>query len=217
MAVLYIKRTLQTTRFIRGALRKEKMMSWIPVFKIGLWNAWILMLYFPLHPLIMIVIDKAFGTGNIFKKGGEVPQEKSEKRDYFLILAITLVLIIYSVFLPLKIGTAWIYTGLTIYLIGLVIFIIAIANIASTPEGQLFTKGLYKYSRHPGYLSYMTMNVGVGIASASWIFLLLSAIIIVLLNSGAIAEERACIDIFGDEYQAYMDKTPRWVGIPKSK
>ena len=192
-------------------------MSWLPVFKIGLWNAWILMLYFPLHPLIMIVVDKAVGTGDIFKKGGEVPQEQKEKRDYAIFLAITLLLIIYSIFLPLKLGTAWFYTGLTIYLAGLTIFIIAIANIAVTPEGQLFITGLYYYSRHPGYLSLMIINMGVGIASASWIFLLLSAIIMVLLNSSAIAEERACLEIFGDEYQAYMNKVPRWIGIPKSK
>ena len=37
-------------------------MSWLPAFEIGLWNAWILMLYFPLHGLIMTVVDKAIGT-----------------------------------------------------------------------------------------------------------------------------------------------------------
>ena len=59
-------------------------MSWIPAFQIGLWNAWILMLYFPLHPLIMIVVDKAIGTGGIFKKMGDVPYEKGEKRIFVI-------------------------------------------------------------------------------------------------------------------------------------
>jgi len=31
-------------------------MSLIPAFKIGLWNAWILTLYLPLHPLMMMLI-----------------------------------------------------------------------------------------------------------------------------------------------------------------
>jgi len=80
-------------------------MSWIPAFQIGLWNAWILMLYFPLHPLIMIVVDKAIGTGEIFRKMGDVPYEKGEKRVFVIYMVVLLVLLAYSVFLPLELGT----------------------------------------------------------------------------------------------------------------
>ena len=54
-------------------------MSLIPAFEIGVWNAWILMLYLPLHPLIMILTDKLVGVGNITKKMGSVPYNKTEK------------------------------------------------------------------------------------------------------------------------------------------
>jgi protein-S-isoprenylcysteine O-methyltransferase Ste14 len=192
-------------------------MSWIPVIKIGIWNAWILMLYYPLNPLILIAIDKAVGTGDIFQKGGEVPHEKKAKRDYVIYLIITILLIIYSIFLPLKLGTVWFYAGLMIYLLGFVIFIITIFNIASTPKGKLFSGAAYRFSRHPGYLSMIIIHFGVGIASASWIFLLLSAIIMVLLNSSVIYEEQVCLEEFGEEYQVYMNRIPRWLGIPKSK
>jgi hypothetical protein len=43
-------------------------MSLVPAFEIGLWNTWILTLYIALHPLIMMLVDKLVGTGNIFKK-----------------------------------------------------------------------------------------------------------------------------------------------------
>ena len=46
-------------------------MSAIPTFEIGIWNAWILTLYVALHPLIMMLIDKLVGTGDIFKKMGD--------------------------------------------------------------------------------------------------------------------------------------------------
>ena len=192
-------------------------MSWFPIFEIGLWNAWILMLYFPLHPLIMIVVDKAVGTGEIFKKMGEVPYEKGEKRDYVISMVVMVILTIYSVFLPLKLGTAWFYAGLTVYLVGLAIFLTAIVNVATTTLGQLFTKGLYHFSRHPMYIALLIINVGVSIASASWIFLLLSVVIIVLYTSQVVAEERGCLETYGDEYQEYMNRTPRWIGIPKSR
>jgi len=43
-------------------------MSLIPAFEIGVWNAWIYMLYFPLHPLLMGLIDRAVGTGGMSPK-----------------------------------------------------------------------------------------------------------------------------------------------------
>ena len=192
-------------------------MSWLPTFEIGLWNAWILMLYFPLHPLIMIAVDKVVGTGEIFKKMGDVPYEKGEKRDYVISMVVTLLLIAYSIFLPLKLGTAWFYAGLTVYLVGLAMLLTSIVNISTTPLGQLFTKGLYHFSRHPMYIALLIINVGVSIASASWIFLLLSVVIIVLYTSQVVAEERGCLETYGDEYQEYMNRTPRWIGIPKSR
>jgi len=192
-------------------------MSWIPVFKIGWWNAWLLMLYFPLHPLIMIAVDKAVGTGEIFKKMGDVPHEKREKRDSIIFMAVMLLLMAYSIFLPLKVGTAWLYTGLLIYLAGLAIFLTAIVNIATTPASQLFIKGVYRFSRHPMYIAGLIIHMGVGIACASWIFLLLTVVIIALQNSQAAAEERGCLETYGEAYREYMNRTPRWIGLPKSQ
>jgi hypothetical protein len=97
----------------------RRMMSWVPAFKIGLWNAWMLMLYLPLHPLIMILVDKAVGTGQFMKKMGDVPYEKKEKRAFMTGMALMVLLVLYSIFLPLKLGTAWFYVGLAIYLLGL--------------------------------------------------------------------------------------------------
>jgi len=192
-------------------------MSWLPAFEIGLCNAWILMLYFLLHPLIMIVVDKAVGTGEILKKMGDVPFEKGEKRVSVIYMVVILLLPAYSVFLPLKLGTVWFYAGLTTYLVGLVIFLTAIVNIATTPLGQPFTKGMYRYSRHPMYFSVSITFVGVSVASASWIFLLPSVVSIVLQTYLAIAEARGCLETYGYEYQEYLNRTPRWIGMPKSR
>jgi protein-S-isoprenylcysteine O-methyltransferase Ste14 len=163
----------------------------------------------------MIVVDKAVGTGEIFKKMGDVPYEKGEKRAYVIYMVVLLVLLAYSVFLPLKLGTVWFYAGFTTYLVGLVMFLIAIVNIATTPMGQPFTNGMYRYSRHPLYFSGSITFVGVGLASASWVFLLLSVVIIILQYFQVIAEERSCLETYGDEYQEYLNRTPRWIGIPK--
>ena len=191
-------------------------MSVIPAFDIGVWNAWIFMVWFPLHPLIMIVVDRLVGVGNINKKMGDVPYTGTEKKMFNYILILMLLACIYSIFLPLKLGTPWFYAGLPIYLIGLIMVILAIVNIAITPEGKPFTKGAYRYSRHPmtfwGNITYL----GVSIASASWVFLLFVVVVAILLHYLIIAEERGCLEYYGDAYREYMNKTPRWIGIPKS-
>ena len=57
--------------------------------------------------------------------------------------------------------------------------------------------------------------IGIGIASASWLFLLFLAILTVITHFMIIVEERTCLNKFGDSYREYMKKTPRWIGLPK--
>jgi protein-S-isoprenylcysteine O-methyltransferase Ste14 len=196
--------------------RKQAEMSWIPELEFGLWNAWILMLYYPLHPIIMILVDKVAGTGDMLKKMGDVPYEGGEKRAFLATIILSFVMFISSLFLPLKPGTIWLTTGLLIYLVGLAMFMIAIVNIATTPLGHPFVDGIYRYSRHPMiFFSFITF-LGISLATMSWVFLLLSIVVMVLQAFQAIAEERGCIELYGNRYQEYFDRTPMWIGIPKS-
>jgi protein-S-isoprenylcysteine O-methyltransferase Ste14 len=40
---------------------------------------------------------------------------------------------------------------------------------------------------------------------------------IILTDIKVGAEERWCLEKYGDAYQEYMNKTPKWIGIPKSR
>jgi protein-S-isoprenylcysteine O-methyltransferase Ste14 len=192
-------------------------MSWLPSFELGFWNAWILMLYIPLLAPIMKLVDKVLGKSDIYKKlGGEVGYQNGEKKSYLIYMLILLVLLLYSIFLPLKLGTLWFVIGLGIYLGGLAILLATFINVASIPTGRPFTRGIYRYSRHPAYLAQFLTFIGISVACASWVFFLLSFVSLILQNSTVIAEERACQATFGDEYQAYLHRTPRWIGLPKS-
>ena len=191
-------------------------MSLIPAFEIGIWNAWILTLYPLLHPLVMILIDKAVGTGDISKKMENFVHNKVDKINFiFTDFILFFGLFIYSIFLPLKLGTAWFYMGLALCLLGVIVWTIAIVNVVKVPLGEPFTKGLYRYSRHPMTLSSFLLYIGVGIASASWVFLLLSIVLIILTLILTRVEERHCLKKYGDAYREFMNRTPRWIGIPK--
>jgi len=192
-------------------------MSLIPAFEIGVWNAWILMLYIPLHPLIMMLIDKLMGTGDMFKKMWTPAYNKAERIiNIFSSYVLFFGLFIYSIFLPLQLGTVWFYVGLALCVLGVVTWTIAMVNVVDIPLGEPWEKGLYRYSRHPMYLALFLILIGAGIASASWVFLLFSIIFIILLVILVIAEERSCLEKFGTAYRKYMNQTPKWIGIPKS-
>ena len=192
-------------------------MTLLPVFRIGWLNAWILTLVILLNPLILVVVDKLVGTGEINKKMGEMPADEQARRKNLIATIILYLLIAYSIFLPLKSGTPWFYIGLATWLIGLVILKLAIVDAAKTPTGQVFTRGMYRISRHPLYLSLSLILLGVSIATASWIFFLMAVIYSSFLNSQARVEEQGCLTTFGEDYAEYLERTPKWIGIPKSR
>ncbi len=141
---------------------------------------------------------------------------KSQKKLLVIIDCIFFIPIIYSIFLPLKLGTVWFYVGLFIYLLGVVIGTMAVYNFFTTPLDKPVIKGVYRLSRNPIYLSMFLIFVGTGIACVSWVFLLLAMVFIILLHILVNSEESFCLQKYGDTYREYMNTTYRWMGIPKS-
>jgi protein-S-isoprenylcysteine O-methyltransferase Ste14 len=183
-------------------------MSLVPAFEIGVWNAWILIALFMCGFVSSLVIKSV---------GPRIAHVEEEKRLNKYVALISVILWLYSIFLPLRLGTAWFYTGVIIYALGLIISVVAIANIAATPPGEPFTKGMYRYSRNALSLGTLPVFIGVGVAAASWLYLLLSICILVLTHFMIAIEEEVCLNKFGDAYRDYMNRTPRWLGLPKSK
>jgi len=189
-------------------------MSLIPAFDIGIWNAWILMIWllipFFLEPLNIIPKGR--------EKGSDFTAEFNKVQKIALISfhIIYLLIMIYSIFVPLKLGTAWFYAGLPIYLLGLIPNTMVFWGFATTSPDKLVTKGIYRYSRHPMYLAQFVVFLGVGIATASWIFLLVAVVYLITPLSFIDAEERHCLKYYGDAYREYMNRTPKYIGIPKS-
>lgn len=182
-------------------------MSLIPDFKIGLWNAWIFMAYYFSFSII-------FMFNKSMKKRGaldEIPYTKIEKIIVWYIgYLVWIAILLYSIFLPLKMGTLWFYIGSPLCLLGLIIYTISSINFVTTSIDKPITKRLYRVTRHPIYISHDFILIGLSVACASWLFLLISAFWIVGQHISAIREEALCIKKYGDKYQEYMKKTPRY-------
>jgi protein-S-isoprenylcysteine O-methyltransferase Ste14 len=186
-------------------------MSLIPAFELGLWNAWIFIL-----PLVIISIFGVRLFGKRVSGENSVPTRR-EKIDFACMHLIVIASYAYSVFLPLKLGTLWFYIGLLIYLSGMLITIVAVLNFATTSVDKPVTKGVYTFSRSPMYIGESLINISISIACVSWIFLLVAVVVAILEQNIVVSEEHFCLKKYGDAYRKYMNRTPRWIGIPKSK
>jgi protein-S-isoprenylcysteine O-methyltransferase Ste14 len=189
-------------------------MSLIPAFEIGVWNAWIITVFL----VLTVMIPGFFVSKERMNKMGKWPPfNKTEK-----ILAVSTHVVImpaaaiYSIFLPLKLGTAWFYVALPICFLAGVMVVLAYINIINTPPDEPVMKGAYHISRHPMYLSGFLIYLGTGIAAASWLFLLFAAAWIIMWHIVVPAEERGLVEEYGDAYREYINRTPRWIGMPKS-
>lgn len=193
-------------------------MSFMPAFEIGLWNAWIFTVLLFAAGFIPLYIDyektekrvEGEPTGSEINKTTKI----THVITHMIIMPFTL---IYSIFLPLKLGTLWFYAGLPIYLLGLVMALMFSISFATAPLGEPISKGVYAISRHPGYFGFFLGLVGIGIACASWVFLLCALVWIVSWHFGVIEEEQILLEKYGDAYREYMNRTPRWIGMPKSR
>ena len=101
-------------------------------------------------------------------------------------------------------------------MIGLSIDFSVLYALKQSKINKPFTKGPYKYSRHPIYITVLLITISVSIMSLSWIFLLVLLILAYHLLLAVPAEEAYCLKKYGKDYQDYMARTPRWLGFPKS-
>jgi protein-S-isoprenylcysteine O-methyltransferase Ste14 len=194
-------------------------MSLIPTFEIGFWNAWIFMgpaLFVML--LTIILMTKKGAPGGPVRAVQRACKSKTTLLAASLSKFIYFPAVIYSFFLPLQLGSIWFYAGLPITLLGLVGTILVLVDWANTPAGQPVTRGIYRYSRHPMYVTMFLLLLGVSIASVSWVFLLFTIMFGVGVTRpySVKVEEAQCLGHYGAAYREYMNRTPRWLGIPKS-
>ena len=192
----------------------------VPAFELGLWNAWIFMVPALLVMLLTIILmtKKGAPSGPV-----RAVQRACKSKTTLLVASLSKFIyfpaVIYSFFLPLQLGSIWFYAGLPITLLGLVGTILVLVDWANTPAGEPVTRGIYRYSRHPQYVMGVFLFLGVSTFSASWVFLLLTIIYLVGVTRpySVKVEEAQCLGHYGAAYREYMNRTPRWIGMPRSQ
>jgi protein-S-isoprenylcysteine O-methyltransferase Ste14 len=91
-------------------------------------------------------------------------------------------------------------------------------NFASTPVDEPVTKGVYSISRNPMYVGDIFVNISIGIACLSWVFLLVAIVNFLFFRYYVVVVEEPFLEEkYGDTYRKYKNRTSRWIGIPKSE
>lgn len=86
------------------------------------------------------------------------------------------------------------------------------AAVIVKPDQAVVERGAYRYIRHPSYTAAALIFLGIGLALANWLS------IVVLFLGVAIGygyrvrvEERALVTVIGDPYRDYMRRTKRFI------
>ena len=193
-------------------------MTLVPDFEFGLWNAWI---------VIVVSLIASFGP---FMVWADKPEARTEGEPGFkdnsprvragVIITHAVLMpgtLLYSFFVPLETGNWWLYSGLIVSGIGIVVAAAASVAFATAPLDQPLTSGVYAISRNPMYLASFRVYAGVGLAGTSWVFLLCAVLAFVGYSLVVPVEERVMVAKYGGAYENYLRRTPRWLGVPRAR
>lgn len=122
---------------------------------------------------------------------------------------------VYSIFVPLRLGTGWFFAGLPVYVVGMIFITMTILSFSTAPVDKPVTRGVFRISRNSMYFGWFLVYVGMGIMCGSWVFLLAGLASIIMNHILIPAEERICLEMYGSAYREYMNRTAKWIGIVK--
>lgn len=139
------------------------------------------------------------------------PLSGKEKWAYWVYQMSTLILIGMPIFLSIQPSFLWLSTGVFSYLLGLFILAGAVFSFARPRASGIRLDGIYKVSRNPMYLGYFFSFVGIGLVTQSLFYLAIVLVFQISTHWIILAEERWCVQQFGEEYRVYMHQVRRYI------
>ncbi|MFC1834315.1 methyltransferase family protein [Thermodesulfobacteriota bacterium] len=101
------------------------------------------------------------------------------------------------------------WTGPVLILLGFVLFLIGAGQIywAKIRRSGLVTGGLYRFVRHPQYVSLTLFGLGILLTWGRAITFIAFFVMMFLYYYLTKSEEKTCIRLFGEEYKRYIERT----------
>lgn len=115
------------------------------------------------------------------------------------------------VFTPLQISEASFVVGVVIYFGGYIMVVVALNTFRTTPVGKPVVSGLYRWSRNPQWVGLVLLLIGATLMSGVLLYIGIILVVVVIYHLQILAEEKLCLEHYGDGYRAYMAKVPRYL------
>lgn len=115
-------------------------------------------------------------------------------------------------FLKIKMGNMlWFGFGMLCYVLGLLLCGVSIVHFSFPSDEGLNTNGMYQFSRNPMYIAYFICFAGMALLTRSRVLFGVVLVFQISAHWIILAEERECIEKFGDSYEKYMREVRRYI------
>ncbi len=178
----------------------------MPVFQVGVRNAWLLSV-----PMLL-----AFSIGAQKKDVARRLSDMSgyDAREKIFTISASLApypFMVATVWTPFTSITPLLCAGLALYCASMALLIVTIYCFATASGDVLIQEGPYRISRNPLYVSATLIFLSICLVTANVLLLAWLAIIVVPQHFMILAEERACLEKYGREFERYMVTVPRYL------
>lgn len=171
----------------------------------------------------MTEIETQITAGETTSEQQRIPGDRSAPVLFaWLASAVTVVLIVATQFLPQGGDPILRGAGACLLLLAgvLIFWPLCLLTRHRGREGQAHMqarcavrRGPYAVARHPQYLGYTLLAWGFALLSGHWIAFLLAMAGSTLFYLQALREERYCLAQFGESYQQYRRRVPRYNAV----
>ncbi len=139
------------------------------------------------------------------------PLKGNERIAFWIYQFTTIFLLLYPILFKLRFLSFTNYLGLTIYIIGLVFYIVSIRDFSKPLNTGLNKSGIYNYSRNPMYVAFFLYFLGITILLSSLIYFFVLIGYQISVHYLILSEERWCIKQFDGDYIDYMERVRRYI------
>jgi len=173
-------------------------------------NGWILLV---IYGVVFGATVRSFPRDivvRLYDRSNWTPAQRGLTRLGKVLSSVVFVLVALS---PLRTGSPVFLVGTAFYFVGLVGLEVALFDFEAAEPGQPATRGFYRVSRNPQWVMLVLMFVGASLAVGSWAALALFVLAAICYHFRILAEERSCLEIYGSDYEAYLERVPRYLPL----
>lgn len=189
-------------------------MRFFPTLTLGLTNHWILLLLYGAALMISFLRLPKERRQWLF----EDPKEKLRGVRKLILRVGQLVAILSVVAIsltPMLEVPVWLAViGLALYAAGTTLMVASIDAFGRSAPGEPTMEGPYRFSRNPQWVGLFSALLGLAISSGSWLLVLAVLAVGASYHIQIIEEERLCRAKYGQPYEGYLYRVPRYLLNP---